>query len=67
MQLHVSQVKVTWWLRNVPIYLLREKARILLIQIGTEQPRNKRIFIYFPHSMFIWLLLGSIFITNLAS
>ena len=36
-----------------------------LIQIGTEQLRNKRIFIYFPYCMFI-SLLGAIFINNLA-
>ena len=35
-----------------------------LIQIGTEQQRNKRIFIYFPYCVFI-LKRGAIFITNL--
>ena len=30
-----------------------------LIQIGTEQLRDKRIFIYFPYCFFI-LLLGAI-------
>ena len=34
-----------------------------LIQIGTEQLRNKRIFIYFPYCTSI-ILLGAIFITN---
>ena len=37
-----------------------------LIQIGTEQLRNKRIFIYFPYCIFI-LLLGAICITNLTN
>ena len=35
-----------------------------LIQNGTEQLRNKRIFIYFAHCKFI-LLLGASFITSL--
>ena len=35
-----------------------------LIQIGTEQLRNIRIFIYFPYCIFI-LLLGADFLTNL--
>ena len=37
-----------------------------LIQIGTEQLRNKRIFIYFPYGILL-LLLGALFITNLAN
>ena len=37
-----------------------------LIQIGTEQLRNKRIFIYFPYCILI-LLLGAISITNLTN
>ena len=32
-----------------------------MFQIGTEQVRNKRIFIYFPYSKFI-LILGANFI-----
>ena len=35
-----------------------------VIQIETKQLRNKRIFIYFPHCIFI-SLLGAFFITNL--
>ena len=35
-----------------------------LIQIRTEQPQNKRIFIHFPYCKFI-SKLGAIFITNL--
>ena len=37
-----------------------------LIQIGTEQLRNKQIFIYFSYCIFI-SLLSAIFITNLAN
>ena len=37
-----------------------------LIQIGMEQLRNKRIFIYFPYCKFI-LLSSAIFLTTLAS
>ena len=37
-----------------------------LIQVGTEQLPNKRIFIYFPYCIFI-LILGAIFITNLTN
>ena len=35
-----------------------------LIQIGREQLRNKRIFIYFPYCI-ITSLLGAIFITDI--
>ena len=34
-----------------------------LIQIGTEQLRNKRIFIYFPYRLFI-IILGTKYINN---
>ena len=37
-----------------------------LIPIGTEQLRNKRIFIYFPFCNFI-LIIGPFFITNLVN
>ena len=36
-----------------------------LMQIGTEQLRDKRMFIYFPYCIFI-SLLGAIFKNNLA-
>ena len=37
-----------------------------LIQIETEQLRNKRIFIYFPYCIFI-LRLGAIFLTSITN
>ena len=37
-----------------------------LIHIGTEQLRNERMNIYFPHGIFI-SLLHAFFVTNLAN